>query len=236
MFDAYISQSADQYGVPAELIRSVIQKESGGNPYAVGGVGERGLMQLTPKYYPSVNHFNPRENIAAGTQSLAAYYKRFGNWRDALSYYNGGKNMTGSQARGYADEVLKNAGMVDDELAAVDDSGVTKSLFNKAFASNDFYQSDLMGKALQLLGGGYAAKGLDAVLPGNPLSAAINALPANRLGRQIESGQFSEGLSGDEKVAAGKVGDDVKTTFRKYGLWFLGGFLIVAGIWRLING
>ncbi len=130
MFDEYITQAASQYSVPEPLIRAVIQQESGGNPYAVGKVGEQGLMQLTPKYYPDVNRFDPRSNIMAGTKSLSDYYKRFGDWRGALSYYNGGKNAGGSMAQGYADKVLARAGMTD---GMENGAAKTKGLFNKAF-------------------------------------------------------------------------------------------------------
>lgn len=130
MFDEYITQAASQYSVPEALIRAVIQQESGGNPYAVGKIGEQGLMQLTPKYYPDVNRFDPRSNIMAGTKSLSDYYKRFGDWRGALSYYNGGKNAGGSQAQGYADKVLSRAGMSDGMEGG---AKKTEDMFNKAF-------------------------------------------------------------------------------------------------------
>src|SRR6185436_986328 len=47
-YDAIISQHADENGVSADLVRAVIQVESGFNARAVSPKGAMGLMQLMP--------------------------------------------------------------------------------------------------------------------------------------------------------------------------------------------
>ena len=47
----YCVQAGQTYGVCPELLESVIEAESGGNPDAVGQAGEIGLMQIYPEYH-----------------------------------------------------------------------------------------------------------------------------------------------------------------------------------------
>lgn len=118
VYDKFISDASKAYGVPFDMIKSVIDKESSFNQFAVGKVGEEGLMQLTPKYYPDVARFDAESNIHAGTKALADNFKRFGNWSDALAAYNGGfGGMKSGQAQSYArdviDRFLKRGGALD---------------------------------------------------------------------------------------------------------------------------
>lgn len=113
MLDYYKSlsdQYADQYGVPRSILQAVIGKESGWNPNAMGKAGEIGLGQLMPNTAREmgVNPFVPRENLQGSAKFLAQQFKRLGNWRDALSYYNAGFNL--ENGRGYADSILSKVG------------------------------------------------------------------------------------------------------------------------------
>jgi soluble lytic murein transglycosylase-like protein len=59
-------------GIDPNLTQAVIAIESGGNPYALGKLGDSGLMQIRPKFVPETQHqlFNPCVNIARGTALL----------------------------------------------------------------------------------------------------------------------------------------------------------------------
>jgi hypothetical protein len=98
-----IQEAAAVHGLPAALIRAVIQTESQFNPMAVSRVGAQGLMQLMPKTARHVgieNPFDPRENVLGGTKYLSTLLERFkGNTARALAAYNAGPT-TVSRYRG----------------------------------------------------------------------------------------------------------------------------------------
>lgn len=104
-------QAASRYGIPIPIFRSLIQTESGWNAQALGKSGDTGLTQLTPIIYKSdqykTNPWNPQDNLNTGAKFLSDLQKKYGNWRDALSHYNAGFNL--SKGRGYADKVLNGA-------------------------------------------------------------------------------------------------------------------------------
>lgn len=91
--EQYISEASRTYGVSADLIRSVIQKESSGNPNAVSPAGAIGLMQLMPDTaaYLGVDPWDPRQNVMGGTKYLKEQLDTFGGDVSlALAAYNAG--------------------------------------------------------------------------------------------------------------------------------------------------
>lgn len=92
--DALVQKYASQNGLQPELVRAVIQQESGGNPRSVSVVGAMGLMQLMPETAKGLgvkDAFDPEQNIAGGTRYLAGLLKEFGNdLPRALAAYNAG--------------------------------------------------------------------------------------------------------------------------------------------------
>ena len=87
-------KSADKYGVNANLVKSVINAESGFNPKAVSKAGAEGLMQLMPDTAASLgvqNRFEPGENIQGGSAYLDTLLTRYhDNLALALAAYNAG--------------------------------------------------------------------------------------------------------------------------------------------------
>ncbi len=93
-YEPLIQAHAARAGLPPELVRAVIQVESGFNPRARSPKGAMGLMQLMPATaaWLGVNRpFDPDQNIAGGTTYLRTLLERFdGNLELALAAYNAG--------------------------------------------------------------------------------------------------------------------------------------------------
>lgn len=55
------------------ITKAVISVESNGNPYAIGAIGDSGLMQIRPKYVPEskLQLLVPCTNVMRGTYLLA---------------------------------------------------------------------------------------------------------------------------------------------------------------------
>jgi soluble lytic murein transglycosylase-like protein len=93
-YEDLIQQNAERHGVSADLVRAVIQAESGFNRYAVSPKGAMGLMQLMPATARDLgvrDPFLPSENIRGGVAYLAGLLSRFNqDVEHALAAYNAG--------------------------------------------------------------------------------------------------------------------------------------------------
>lgn len=93
-FQPIIDKASNQFGIPKNLIKSIINTESAGNPNAISKVGAKGLMQLmdgTAKDLGVENAFNPEENIMGGTKYIKMMLDRYeGDIDKALAAYNAG--------------------------------------------------------------------------------------------------------------------------------------------------
>jgi soluble lytic murein transglycosylase-like protein len=93
-YDELIELHAERHGLSPDLVRAVIQVESGFNPNAVSVKGAMGLMQLMPATATELgvtNPFQPEQNIRGGV----VYLKRLLDLYDqdvtlALAAYNAG--------------------------------------------------------------------------------------------------------------------------------------------------
>lgn len=85
--------AADKYGLPRQLVRSVMAAESGYRPQAVSLKGAIGLMQLMPQTAQNLGA-DPRDaaqNVDAGTRYLRELLERYhGALYHALAAYNAG--------------------------------------------------------------------------------------------------------------------------------------------------
>lgn len=101
LLDVYAKQIGKVYNVNTALAHAIIYQESRGNAGAVGGIGERGLMQITKialqdfnEYYNDTvlykELFNPFINMQVGIGFIGLLIKRWGNEQDAIVAYNGG--------------------------------------------------------------------------------------------------------------------------------------------------
>jgi hypothetical protein len=117
--EALATEAATQYGVSPELVRAVIQAESGYRTEAVSRVGALGPMQLMPTTAKSLGVEDPqdaRQNIFGGTKYLSKLLDRFnGNVALALAGYNAGPTVVArhkgippyGETRGYVRKIHK---------------------------------------------------------------------------------------------------------------------------------
>ena len=115
----YVTIYADKYGVPENLVYSVIRTESDFESGAISGAGAVGLMQILPSTFKWLTSdvlfehlnegmlFDPETNIRYGTYYLSFLYDRYGDWDLALAAYNGGP--------GNVDKWLENDAYADGE-------------------------------------------------------------------------------------------------------------------------
>jgi soluble lytic murein transglycosylase-like protein len=85
--------AADRYGLPRQLVRSVISAESGFRAKAISPKGAIGLMQLMPGTAETlgVNANDPAQNVDAGTRYLRQLLIKYhGLLWHALAAYNAG--------------------------------------------------------------------------------------------------------------------------------------------------
>jgi soluble lytic murein transglycosylase len=117
-YDAYLVQASRTYQLSFSLLKAMVKVESDFNPRAISKKGAKGLMQIMPENYPSlqiVDPFDPWESIMGGAQYLRRMLNRFGDTRLALAAYNAGPSAVDQYAAippypettHYVDKVLR---------------------------------------------------------------------------------------------------------------------------------
>jgi len=98
-----IEEHASRQSLSPDLVRAVIQAESGFNPRARSIKGAMGLMQLMPEtaaQYGVLNAYDPEDNIRAGTAYLASLMQRYDDDESlALAAYNAGPGAVDKYGR-----------------------------------------------------------------------------------------------------------------------------------------
>lgn len=103
-----VQKYADQYGVDAKLISSMIRSESSGDPTKVSSRGAKGLMQIMPCHYKRLgitNPYDPDQNIRGGTILMKEWLDKYhGDARTALAAYNWGPGNVDRLVRQYGSD------------------------------------------------------------------------------------------------------------------------------------
>ena len=93
-YDRLIERYSTRSAVRPELVRAVIQVESGFDPTARSRVGAMGLMQLMPQTAAELgvaDPYDPEDNLRGGINYLKQLLRRYaGNEEVALAAYNAG--------------------------------------------------------------------------------------------------------------------------------------------------
>jgi hypothetical protein len=101
--------AAVRHSPMANLLISVAIEESGGDPVAVGSVGEQGAWQVKASDWGAVPEDIHGQAGQAERIIRALLNSTKGNKKEALARYNGGTAPPGKSYR-YAERVLKRAG------------------------------------------------------------------------------------------------------------------------------
>lgn len=108
----------EEYDISAELLMAIIEKESGGDPYAVNKKsGCMGLMQLHPKYANYYmgkagvsNPYSINDNIRAGCEILREKFEKYEDLPLVLMLYHGESGAQKKYQRGqtskYAQDII----------------------------------------------------------------------------------------------------------------------------------
>ena len=102
-YQDFVDKYSSEYGVPKEIVYSVINVESGFNPAAESPKGALGLMQITPDTFDWLmtktgeEHnvkllYDPETNIKYGTFFLRLLFVEFENWDLSFAAYNAGRS------------------------------------------------------------------------------------------------------------------------------------------------
>ena len=102
-YERLIQEHATRHSLRPDLVRAVIQVESGFNPLARSSKGAMGLMQLMPATAREMgiyDPYDPAENIRGGTAYLRRLIDRYeGNEELALAAYNAGSTAVDRYGR-----------------------------------------------------------------------------------------------------------------------------------------
>ena len=102
-FEPLVQEHSARQSLRADLVRAVIQVESGFNPWARSPKGAMGLMQLMPATARELgvrNAYDPEENIRGGTEYLRQLLDKYqGDEELALAAYNAGSGAVDRYGR-----------------------------------------------------------------------------------------------------------------------------------------
>ena len=121
IFEELVREYSSRQSLSPDLVRAVIQVESGFDPGATSPKGAMGLMQLMPDTARSLgvlNPYDPEDNIRGGTLYLRKLLDRYGDEKLALAAYNAGPGAVDKygnippyrETRNYVSKVTSKAG------------------------------------------------------------------------------------------------------------------------------
>ena len=108
----HIDKIAKRYGLNPDIVKALIEEESGWLASAEGDNGNSiGLMQIQERWHKErltrlgiTNLYDPEQNVTVGCDILSELLNKYGNYEDALSVYNSGNTEDG---KAYAERILR---------------------------------------------------------------------------------------------------------------------------------
>ena len=108
----HIDKIAKRYGLNPDIVKALIEEESGWCESAEGDNGNSiGLMQIQERWHKErmkrlgvTSLYDPEQNITVGCDILSELLNKYGNYEDALSVYNSGNTEDG---KAYAERILR---------------------------------------------------------------------------------------------------------------------------------
>lgn len=108
----HIDKIAKRYGLNPDIVKALIEEESGWVASAEGDNGNSiGLMQIQECWHKErltrlgiTNLYDPEQNVTVGCDILSELLNKYGNYEDALSVYNSGNTEDG---KAYAERILR---------------------------------------------------------------------------------------------------------------------------------
>lgn len=103
-WDTQLQAASAKYGAPINLLKSLMNEESGGANLSANGAGAVGPMQVVLGYHQAdalkigLDLNNPNDNIMYAAHLLASNYNECGSWEGAVNmYYTGGCQSVGKR-------------------------------------------------------------------------------------------------------------------------------------------
>jgi len=94
----YIFSITAEYGVPCDVVISIINRETNYRANATGAAGERGYMQIHPINFEWLtdelgitDFYDPEQNILCGVYMLSRLYDKYDTTTEVLMCYNCGE-------------------------------------------------------------------------------------------------------------------------------------------------
>ena len=117
-----IDKYSQKYNIDKNLVKAVVQQESGFKSNAVSQAGAMGLMQLMPSTAKGLgvrNPFDAEQNIAGGTKYLKNLINKYDSVKLGLAAYNAGSGAVEKyggvppykETQNYVKNILNNAGV-----------------------------------------------------------------------------------------------------------------------------
>lgn len=123
-YGAYCEEIGAKYNICPELLEAIIERESSGNPNAVGADGDIGLMQVVPKWHRDrmerlgVSDLTDEYgNILVATDYLAELFGEYEDIGTVLMAYNGAPNF---QSKGMRAEYTEYAAEITERSAELE--------------------------------------------------------------------------------------------------------------------
>ena len=111
-FETAFMAAENEYGLPSGILRSMAGIESSFRTDIIyceilGGVGEKGIMQIDPRFH-DVDGCDPWAAIPYAGSYLRQNFNRFGNWRHAVAAYNWGPTNLATKGYGAAPQITQD--------------------------------------------------------------------------------------------------------------------------------